>query len=77
MQLQRTEPLPCNKAVYTAESVACDWAGAVMRKLPEQGRIHGIRCYETPFSAKKEKALQTYGWMDGRMDGRTDGHTLL
>ena len=24
-----------NKAAYTAESVACDWAGAVMRKLPE------------------------------------------
>ena len=27
-----------NKAVYTAESVACDWAGAVMRKLPEKRR---------------------------------------
>ena len=25
-----------NKAVYTAESVACDWAEAVMRKLPEE-----------------------------------------
>ena len=25
-----------NKAVYTAESVACDWAGAVMQKLPEK-----------------------------------------
>ena len=27
-----------NKAVYTAESVACDWAGAVMRKLTEKRR---------------------------------------
>ena len=27
-----------NKAVYTAESVACDWAGAVMRKLPKKRR---------------------------------------
>ena len=27
-----------NKAVYTAESVACDWAGAVMPKLPEKRR---------------------------------------
>ena len=25
-----------NKAVYTAESVACDWAGAVMQKLPKK-----------------------------------------
>ena len=27
-----------NKAVYTAESVTCDWAGAVMRKLPAKRR---------------------------------------
>ena len=27
--------LHINKAVYTAESVACDWAGAVIRELPE------------------------------------------
>ena len=27
-----------NKAGYTAELVACDWAGAVMRKLPEKRR---------------------------------------
>ena len=27
-----------NKAVYAAESVACDWAGAVMQKLPERRR---------------------------------------
>ena len=25
-----------NKAVYTAESVTCDWAGAVMPKLPKK-----------------------------------------
>ena len=24
------------KAVYTTKSVACDWAGAVMQKLPEK-----------------------------------------
>ena len=39
----------------------------------EQGRIHGIRCYETLFSAVKEKALRT----DGPTDGRTDRQTLL
>ena len=27
-----------NKAVYTAESVACDWAGAVMQKKPPKKR---------------------------------------
>ena len=27
-----------NKAVYTVESVACDWAGAVMQKLPENAK---------------------------------------
>ena len=30
--------LHLNKAVYTAESVACDWAGAVRQKLPEKRR---------------------------------------
>ena len=39
----------------------------------QQGWIHGVRCYETPFSAVEEKALRTYGWTDGQMDGRTDG----
>ena len=47
----------------------------------KQGRIHGIRCYETPLSAVKEKALRTDGRTDGRMDirtnGPTDGQTLL
>ena len=43
----------------------------------KQGRIHGIRCYETPFSAVKEKALRTYGPTDRRTDRRTDGQTLL
>ena len=38
----------------------------------EQGRIHGIRCYETLFSAVKEKELRTYGQMYGPTDGRTD-----
>ena len=38
----------------------------------KQGRIHGIRCYETPFSAAEEKAFWTYGWTDGPTDGRTD-----
>ena len=41
------ENLQRNKAVYTAESVACDWAGAVMQKLPE--------------NAKKTNALPTDG----------------
>jgi len=27
-----------NKAGYTAELVACDWAGAVMQKLPKRHR---------------------------------------
>ena len=27
-----------NKAGYTAELVACDWAGAAMQKLPEKRR---------------------------------------
>ena len=44
-------------------------------KKEKQGRIHGIRCYETPFSAVKEKALRTDGWTDGRTDGWTDGQT--
>ena len=34
----------------------------------KQGRIHSIRCYETPFSAVQEKALRTDGWTDGRTD---------
>ena len=46
-----------------------------MDKQLKQGRIHGIRCYETPFSAVKEKALRTYERADGRMDGRTDRRT--
>ena len=46
-----------------------------MDKQLKQGRIHGIRCYETPFSAVKEKALRTYERTDGRTDGRTDERT--
>ena len=34
-KIVENEILVENKAVYTAESVACDWAGAVMRKLPK------------------------------------------
>ena len=40
------------------------------RETKKQGRIHGIRCYETPFSAVEEKA---YGRTDGLTDGRTVG----
>ena len=40
----------------------------IPRYIQKQGRIHGIRCYETPFSAVKEKALRTYGPTDGRTD---------
>ena len=39
---QRQSAVTCrvsvNKAVYTAESVTCNWAGAVMRKLPKKRR---------------------------------------
>ena len=45
--------------------------------IEKQGRIHDVRCYETPFSAVKEKALRTYGPTDGPMDGLMDGQTLL
>ena len=45
------------KAVYTAESVACDWAGAVMRKLPE--------------NAEKTNALPTDRRTDQPTDGPT------
>ena len=37
-------------------------------KKKKRGRIHGVRCYETPFSPVEEKALRT--------DGRTYGQTL-
>ena len=43
--------------------------------IKQQSRIHGIRCYETPFSAVKEKALRTYGPTNGPMDGPTDRRT--
>ena len=38
----------------------------------QQGWIHGVRCYETPFSAVEETALRTDGWTDGPTDGRID-----
>ena len=38
----------------------------IKQKKKKQGRIHGRRCYETPFSAIEEKVLQTYGRTDGR-----------
>ena len=47
----------------------------------KQRRIHGIRCYETPFFAVEEKVLRadgdgrTNGQTDERMDGRTDRRT--
>ena len=50
-----------NKAVYTAESVACDWAGAVMRKVPQ--------------NAKKTNALPTDGRTDGPTNRPTDRHS--
>ena len=43
--------------------------------LVKQGRIHGIRCYETRFSAAEEKALRTNGPTARRTDGQTDGWT--
>ena len=61
--------------------VICGWARKIGHDHQKQGRIQGIRCYETPFSTVKEKALRTYGrtdgWTDGRTDGPTDGQTLL
>jgi len=35
---QKNRDLIKYKALYTAESVACDWAGAVMQKLPQKRR---------------------------------------
>ena len=32
--------------------------------IKKQGRIHDIRCYETPFSAVAEKPLRIYGRTD-------------
>ena len=48
-------------ASYTAESVACDWAGALMRKLPE--------------NAIKTNALPTDGPTNQPTDQPTDGPT--
>ena len=45
---------------------------STFHRATEQGRTHGIRYYETPFSAVEEKALRTYGWTAGRTDGETD-----
>ena len=46
-----------------------------LEEKEEQGRIYGIWCHETPFSAVEEKALRTYGRTDRRTDGWTDGRT--
>ena len=57
-----------NKAAYTAESIACDWAGAVRRKLPEKRR-------KNKYVTHRPTDRPTNGLTDQRTDRPTDRPT--
>ena len=56
--------------VYTTTSVSCDWAGAVMRKLPAEYRCDG----RTDGPTDRRTDRRTDGPTDRLTDGRTDPH---
>ena len=61
-----SQMLSLNKVVYTATSVACGWAGAVIICCkPQNSKVRGQKQI-TPTDQWLDR------WMDGRMDQQTD-----
>ena len=64
-----------NKAVYTAASVACFWAGAATLLIATSAKNHLFVPIRLVFVLAGQTDGRTDRWTDRRTDGQTDGRT--
>ena len=75
--MEKKEIFRQNRAVYTAATVACGWAGAVWQLGRDSNSYMLFFCPKTPKNKKwlRRDKLITDNWTDGRTDGLTNQPT--